>query len=104
MAAALVVAVAFLTCAPPLAAATDDALPALGPAPAFGLMSQDMKPVNSSGLRGKVLAVTFLYTACPDICPTLTQKLLEVQEALTPEFGDKIAFVAITLDPERDTP
>ena len=103
MAAALVVTVALLACAPPAATAAD-ALPTLGPAPVFALTSQDMRPVNSSGLRGKVLAVTFLYTACPDICPTLTQKLLEVQESLAPEFGDKIVFVAITLDPERDTP
>jgi protein SCO1 len=86
------------------AAAADDPLPELGPAPAFALMSQDKRPVNLIGLRGKVVAVTFLYTACPDICPVLTQKLVEVQHALGPEFGAKIAFVAITLDPEHDTP
>jgi len=86
------------------AAAAADALPELGPAPAFALMSQDRRPVNLIGLRGKVVAVAFFYTACPDICPILTQKLVEVQDALGPDFGSKISFVAITLDPEHDTP
>ena len=79
-------------------------LPEIGPAPAFALMSQDGKPTNLIGLRGKVVAVSFFYTACPDICPLLTQKLVEVQDALGEEFGKKIAFVSITVDPEHDTP
>ena len=76
----------------------------IGPAPAFALMSQDGKPTSLIGLRGKVVAVSFLYTACPDICPLLTQKLVEVQDALGEDFGKKIAFVSITVDPEHDTP
>ena len=79
-------------------------LPEIGPAPAFALMSQDGKPVTLIGLRGKVVAVNFFYTACPDICPLLTQKLVEVQDALGEDFGKKIAFVSITVDPEHDTP
>jgi protein SCO1 len=55
-------------------------------------------------LHGKVLAVTFIYTGCPDICPLVTQKMVEVQNALGAAFGAKIAFVSITLDPEHDTP
>ena len=30
--------------------------------------------------------------------------MVDVQDALGAEFGAKIAFVSITLDPERDTP
>ena len=54
--------------------------------------------------RGKVVAVTFIYTGCPDICPLLTQKMVDVQDALGAVFGTKVAFVSITLDPEHDTP
>jgi protein SCO1/2 len=79
-------------------------LPVIGPAPPFTLTSQDGKPVALADLRGKVLAVTFIYTGCPDICPLVTQKMVEVQNALGAEFGAKIAFVSITLDPEHDTP
>jgi len=89
---------------PALAAEKNEPLPEIGPAPAFELTSQDNKPVTLAGLRGKVVAVSFLYTACPDICPLLTQKLVEVQDALGDSFGDKIQFVSVTLDPEHDTP
>jgi len=34
----------------------------------------------------------------------LAQKMVEVQDELGAEFGAKIAFVSITLDPEHDTP
>jgi len=79
-------------------------LPVIGPAPPFTLTSQDGKSVALADLRGKVLAVTFIYTGCPDICPMVTQKMVDVQNALGAEFGAKIAFVSITLDPEHDTP
>ena len=79
-------------------------LPVIGPAPQFTLTSQDGKPVALADLRGKVVAVAFIYTACPDICPMLTQKMVDVQEALGPNFGTKVAFVSISLDPEHDTP
>jgi protein SCO1/2 len=82
----------------------DKRLPVIGPAPPFTLTSQDGKPVALADLRGKVVALTFIYTACPDICPLLTQKMVEVQDALGADFGTKIAFVSISLDPERDTP
>lgn len=79
-------------------------LPVIGPAPPFTLISQDNAPVALADLRGKVVAVTFIYTGCPDICPLLTQKMVDVQDELGAVFGAKIAFVSISLDPEHDTP
>jgi protein SCO1 len=79
-------------------------LPVIGPAPSFTLTSQAGKPVALSDLHGKVVAVTFIYTECPDICPMLTQKMVQVQDELGPDFGKKVAFVSISLDPEHDTP
>lgn len=105
--AAVLAALALLTV--PLSAAAHDAggdqrLPVIGPAPPFTLTSQDGNPVALADLRGKVLAVTFIYTGCPDICPMVTQKMVDVQNALGAKFGKQIAFVSITLDPEHDTP
>ena len=54
--------------------------------------------------HAKVVALTFIYTGCPDICPLLTQKMVDVQDELGALFGTKIAFVSISFDPERDTP
>jgi protein SCO1/2 len=82
----------------------DKRLPVIGPAPPFALTSQDGMPVALADLRGKVVAVTFIYTGCPDICPMLTQKMVDVQDELGADFGAKIAFLSITLDPEHDTP
>ena len=82
----------------------DKRLPVIGPAPAFTLTSQDGAAVSLASFRGKVVALTFIYTECPDICPLLTQKMAQVQDELGADFGKKIAFVSISLDPEHDTP
>jgi len=89
---------------PAYAVGGDGQLPVIGPAPPFTLTSQDGVPIALADLRGKVVALAFIYTGCPDICPMLTQKMVDVQDGLGEEFGAKIAFVSITLDPERDTP
>ena len=52
---------------------------------------------------GKVVAVFFGYTQCPDVCPTTLQELLEVKQALGAD-GDRLQAVFVSLDPERDTP
>jgi protein SCO1 len=85
-------------------AAHEQRLPTIGTAPDFALTSQDGAEVTLESLRGKVVAVTFIYTWCPDVCPMLTDKMARVQDELGPDFGTKVAFVSITVDPERDTP
>lgn len=78
-------------------------LPVIGPAPDFDLVAQDGTPLRLADLRGKVVAVTFIFTLCPDICPMLTSNLAQVQEMLGDEFGRTVTFVSITIDPENDT-
>ena len=79
-------------------------LPKIGEAPAFALISQDGLPVRLADLRGKVVAVNFIYTLCSAACPVLTPMQVMVQDRLGKEFGRSVAFVSITLDPEHDTP
>src|SRR5258706_9751384 len=79
-------------------------LPKIAPAPEFTLTSQDGAPVSLADFRGKVVATTFIYTLCTDTCPVLTPMMSFVQDRLGRDFGTKIAFVSITVDPERDTP
>jgi protein SCO1/2 len=79
-------------------------LPVIGPAPDFALTSQDGERVTLADYRGKVVAVAFIFTTCPDICPLLTANMVRVQDELGADFGTKIAFISITVDPERDTP
>jgi protein SCO1/2 len=79
-------------------------LPKIGPAPAFNLMTQDGARLALKDLHGKVVAVTFIYASCADTCPLLTAKLAGLQARLGADFGARVFFVAITVDPERDTP
>jgi protein SCO1/2 len=79
-------------------------LPKIRLAPQFALTSQDGAPVTLADFRGKVVAVTFIFTMCTATCPVLTPMMSFVQDQLGADFGAKIAFVSITVDPERDTP
>jgi protein SCO1/2 len=79
-------------------------LPTIASAPEFTLTTQDGSQVALTDLRGKVVAVTFIYTLCTNTCPVLTPMMSFVQDQLGADFGTKIAFVSITVDPERDTP
>jgi protein SCO1 len=84
--------------------AESERLPTIGPAPNFALTSSHGHQVALSDLRGRVVAVAFIYTSCTDVCPLLTEKMAQVRDKLGPDFGGSIAFVSITVDPERDTP
>ena len=79
-------------------------LPKISPAPDFALISQDGALVKLADFRGKVVAVTFIFTKCTDTCPVLTPMMSFVQDRLGADLGSKIAFVSITVDPERDSP
>jgi protein SCO1/2 len=53
--------------------------------------------------RGKVVAVFFGFTHCPDACPTTLAEMAQVMRELGPE-ADKLQVLFVTVDPERDTP
>ena len=76
----------------------------IGPAPEFTLTTTDGGRLSLGNLRGNVVAVTFIYATCTDTCPLLTAKMAGMQKRLGPDFGSKVRFVSITVDPERDTP
>lgn len=81
-----------------------ESLPKIKPAPDFTLTNQDGKRLGLKQLHGKILAITFIYASCADTCPLLTAKMVGIQNRLHSAFGNKVYFVSITVDPERDTP
>jgi protein SCO1 len=93
-----------LSILPLYAEAADTALPTIGPAPAFELTAQDGRTLALADLRGKVVVVDFIFTSCTDECPLQTEKLASLQPALGGDFGPRVVFVSISIDPERDTP
>jgi protein SCO1/2 len=84
--------------------AAGESLPKIKPAPEFTLTKQDGKRLALKELRGKVLAITFIFASCADTCPLLTAKMAGIQNRLGSDFGPRVYFVSITVDPERDTP
>src|SRR3972149_6781889 len=100
-------AAAFLP-AGPLALGLPGGLPAQSPSPApdFVLINQDGARVSLHQFRGRLVILTFIYTHCPDICPLTTAKLVRVQNELKKRgwFGRKVVLLAMTFDPQRDTP
>jgi protein SCO1/2 len=69
----------------------------------FILIDETGATVTEAALTGKPHLVYFGFTYCPDICPTALQKMGAAQELLGAQ-GDKIGYVLISVDPERDTP
>jgi len=55
-------------------------------------------------IKDKITVFTMVYTHCPDICPMTTHNMFLVQEKLSENLKDKVKFVVISFDPNRDTP
>jgi len=61
------------------------------------------KSLTLSSLRKSTVALTFLYTRCPDVCPLTAGQFRAAQRALGAD-ASKVEFVAVSVDPEGDTP
>jgi protein SCO1 len=72
-------------------------------APEFELIRADGSSFRLSGERGKVVALFFGYTSCPDICPTTMAELKQALEKLGNK-ADQVQVLFVTVDPQRDTP
>lgn len=69
----------------------------------FHLPDADGRMRSLADFKGKLVALFFGYTQCPDVCPTTMAELTEAKKLLGPQ-GDKLQVVFVTVDPERDTP
>jgi protein SCO1/2 len=68
----------------------------------FALTDHNGQPRRLADFKGKVVAVFFGFTQCPDVCPTTMLEMAKVMQALGPD-ADKVQVLFITVDPERDT-
>ena len=76
------------------------------PVPDFRLVDQNNKPVSLSQFRGKVVAMTFIYTRCPlpDYCLRLTNNFGRIQKRFQNRLGQDLVLLSVTFDPEHDRP
>lgn len=70
------------------------------------LVDQDGKKLKfyDDLIKGKVVAINFIYTHCGDSCPVETANLKRVYSLLAERMGKDIFFYSISIDPEHDTP
>lgn len=71
-------------------------------APNFELTNQHGNLISLDSFGGSVVALTFLYTTCTDICPTITDNLRQTYR-LIGEDASSIRIIAVSVDPERDS-
>lgn len=82
----------------------DDLLPERERAAGFDLVDQDGERVRLEDLAGRAVVLDFVFTSCPGPCPILTGIHVSLQRLLPDALRERVHFVSISLDPERDTP
>lgn len=55
-------------------------------------------------IKGKIVALNFIYTKCKDVCPADTAQMLQVSTLLGDRVGKDVFFYSISIDPKNDTP
>jgi protein SCO1/2 len=74
--------------------------------PDFRLTDQKRRPIALSDLRGKVVAVNFIYTSCalPNFCLRLANNFGVLQKRFRQQLGRDLVLLTVTFDPVHDTP
>ncbi len=73
------------------------------------LTNQLGNKVHLDDLQGKIIVIDFFFTHCGSICPTLTQHMKQMQDAVKHQDNIKYAdtsfvqFLSFSVDPERDS-
>jgi len=81
----------------------DKALPMEKRGGDFTLYGKD-GAVSLSDFKGKVVAIYFGYTQCPDVCPTNLSLLGAALKKLNKKELDQVQGIFISVDPGRDSP
>jgi protein SCO1/2 len=68
--------------------------------PRVELTDHRRRPLALGEPTGRPAALTFIYASCHATCPALVATLRSTETLV----GDGVDFLAVTLDPERDTP
>jgi protein SCO1 len=72
--------------------------------PDFELINHKEERIRLQDYKGKVVILTSVYASCADTCPMILDQARKTLEMLTPEERDEVVLMAITMQPEKDTP
>jgi protein SCO1/2 len=68
------------------------------------LVASTGKPFKIADLRGKVVVISDMMTLCQETCPLDTANVVAAARAAERDgFGNRVEFLSVTIDPERDT-
>ena len=71
----------------------------------YNLINQDsVDVIFPNDIIGHITVMGFIYTHCPDICPMTTHNMYLTEKKLAKEGIKNVKFVALSFDPDRDTP
>ena len=94
--------------APAEAASGVDAASAKGgmSIPDVELLDQDGRKVHfyTDLVKGRTVAINFIFTTCTTICPPLGATFARVQRELGERAGRDVQLISISVDPVTDTP
>jgi len=81
-------------------------VPVGSPVPDFELTDQSGGAVALASLKGKVVAVTFIYSRCPlpDYCPRMIENFRVVRQRFAARMDRDLVLLTISFDPKFDTP
>lgn len=88
------------------AAADASAAPAANYFAGLALVDQDGKPVDlyRDYIDGHTIVLATFFASCAGVCPVTMSRLQAVQKRLGERIGNDVRIVAISVDPEHDTP
>jgi protein SCO1 len=83
-----------------------DVLHAGDSVPDFRLTDQNQQAVSLSQFRGKIVALTFIYTRCPlpDYCVRLSNNFGVLQRRFKSRMGRDLVLLTVVIDPVHDQP
>jgi len=107
---AVLVAITLSACSPAQNSPSNNVAPLFGTDITGADFAQTLNLTDHQGhsrqladYRGKVIALFFGYTHCPDVCPTTMLEMANAMKLLGAQ-ADEVQVLFVTLDPERDTP
>jgi protein SCO1 len=72
--------------------------------PEFNLTNHNEEQVSLNNYEGRVVILTSVYASCADTCPLILDQVKRTLDELTPEERKEVVLMAITMQPEKDTP
>ena len=74
--------------------------------PEITVLDQDGRKLNffRDLVKGKTVAINFIFTTCTTICPPMGATFAKVQTLLGERAGKDVQMISISVDPVTDTP